>query len=41
MVDVTDLMVKPFNPTERTLKTIAELRRHEPLSVEQLKNFKD
>lgn len=40
-VDVTDLMVKPFKPTERTLKTIAELRRHAPIPNEKLKNLKD
>ena len=40
-VDVTDLMVRPFKPSERPLKTIADLRRHAPLSAEQLKNFKD
>jgi hypothetical protein len=40
-VDVTDLMVKPFKPSERTLKTIAELRRHAPIPNEKLKNLKD
>jgi hypothetical protein len=31
----------PFKPSERTLKTIAELRRHAPIPNEKLKNLKD
>jgi len=40
-VDVTDLMVRPFKPNERTLKTIAEIRRQAPIPNEKLKNLKD
>jgi Skp family chaperone for outer membrane proteins len=40
-VDVTDLMVKPFNPSEKTLKIISELRKHTPISLEEARNIKD
>lgn len=32
-VDVTELLIAPFEPGERTLKTIAELADHEPLPL--------
>ncbi len=37
-VDVTDLMVQPFNPDEETLKTIKDVQKHDPVPLEQLKN---
>ena len=40
-VDVTALMVKPFNPSEKTLKTIEELVKHQPISLEEARNIKD
>lgn len=39
--DVTDLMVKPFDPDERTLGTIRELLKQNPIPLEELKNDKD
>lgn len=35
-IDVTDLMVMPFNPSEETLKIIEELKKMEPVSLEEL-----
>lgn len=40
-VDVTDPLVRLFNPTEKTLKTIEELRKHEPLSREVIEKHPD
>jgi hypothetical protein len=40
-VDVTELMVKQFNPNEKILKTISELKKHPPISLEEAKNIKD
>jgi len=36
-VDVTDLLVKPFQPDADTLKVIQELRKRHPVSLEELK----
>jgi Skp family chaperone for outer membrane proteins len=40
-VDVTDQMVKLFNPDEKTLKIAEELRKHPPISLEEARNIKD
>jgi len=39
-IDVTDLMVKPFNPNEETLKGIRELQNRDPVPLEELKKHK-
>lgn len=38
LVDITDLMVQPFNPDEDTLKTIKDVQKHAPVSIEDLEN---
>jgi hypothetical protein len=40
-IDVTDLMVKPFDPNERTLGIIQDLLKQNPIPLEEMKNFKD
>ena len=30
-VDVTDLLVKQYDPSEKTLRTVEELRKHPPI----------
>jgi hypothetical protein len=35
-IDVTDLMVKPFNPDEATLKIIKEIQMQYPVPLEEL-----
>jgi len=40
LVDVTDLMVKPFNPTEETRKILDSIRKKEPLPIDTLKKYK-
>lgn len=40
-VDVTDLMVKPFGPDEKTLKIIADIQKKPPVPLEELKNHQD
>jgi hypothetical protein len=40
-IDVTDLMVKPFNPDEETLKTIKEIQKQDPVPLEELTNHQD
>jgi Skp family chaperone for outer membrane proteins len=40
-VDVTNLMVKPFHPNETTLKTIEELKKHKPISLDEAENIND
>jgi hypothetical protein len=39
--DVTDLMIKPFNPSERVLKWAEDIRKHPPISLDEAKNLKD
>ena len=39
--DVTAELIKPFNPSERTLKTVEELKKLPPVSLEELKRLKD
>ena len=39
-VDVTDLMVQPFDPNESTLKVIQEVLKRAPVPLEELKNHK-
>lgn len=41
VVDVTDELVNIFNPSEKTLKMIRELRKHPPLSVEEADKIED
>ena len=40
-IDVTDLMVKPFNPDEATLKIIKDIQKLDPVPLEELKNHQD
>jgi hypothetical protein len=40
-VDVTDEIIKPFKPNEKTLKIIEDLRKRPPVSLEELKNHTD
>jgi hypothetical protein len=40
-VDVTDLIIKPFNPDERTMKSIEALKKTKPLSEKELENIRD
>ena len=35
IIDITNEIVKPFNPSEKTLKTIEELRKHPPLAWDE------
>ena len=37
-VDVTDLMVKPFDPDEDTLTGVKEIQMQDPVPLEELKN---
>ena len=38
LIDVTDLMVKPFNPDEEEiLQLLNELKKHDPVPLEELK----
>jgi hypothetical protein len=41
VVDVTDDLVTLFEPSPKTLRTIAELRKHPPLTEEEVENMKD
>jgi hypothetical protein len=38
LVDVTDLMVKPFDPDEETLKIVKDLQELEPVTLEEFKD---
>jgi len=40
-VDVTDQLVKLFNPDEKTLKIGEDLRKIPPISLEEARNIKD
>jgi hypothetical protein len=40
-VDVTHLMVKPFDPDEKTLKIIQETQKQDPVPLEKLKKHDD
>ena len=40
-VDVTDLMVKPFNPDAKTIETIKEIQKQKPVPLEELENHQD
>jgi len=40
-IDVTHLMVKPFNPDEQTLRMIEEIQKQDPVPVEEIKNHQD
>jgi len=41
LVNVTDLMVKPFDPDEETLKIVEDIQTLEPVSLEELKDHHD
>jgi len=41
LVNVTDLMVEPFDPDEETLKIVKDLQELEPVSLEELKDHHD
>lgn len=36
-IDVTDLMVKPFDPSKETLTVIKEIQKQDPIPLEELK----
>ena len=36
-IDVTDLILKPFNPDKKTLDIVEQLRKHTPSPLEKLK----
>ncbi len=40
-VDVTDLMVKPFNPNKATLKIIKDIQKQAPVPLEKLTDHHD
>ena len=40
-VDVTDLMVRPFDPDEGTLTIIKNIQKQDPVPLEKLKNHQD
>jgi hypothetical protein len=40
-IDVTDALVKAFNPDEKTLKTVAELRKQKPIEMVDVLGHKD
>ncbi len=39
--DITDLLVKPFSPDEKTLAILKDLSKQKPIPLEELKNFRD
>ena len=41
LVDVTDDLVALFEPTEETLTTVRELRRHEPIDLDEVEGGHD
>lgn len=41
LVDVTDLMVKPFDPDEETLKIVKDIQTMDPVPLEELKDHQD
>ena len=40
-IDVTSLMVKPFEPDEETMKIVKEIQTQEPIPLEELKGHSD
>jgi Skp family chaperone for outer membrane proteins len=40
-VDITDLMVKPFNPNEKTMSTLKELGKHPPIPLQEAMDIND
>jgi len=40
-VDVTDLMVKPFNPDKKTQEVIREIRKQKPVPLEKLNDHQE
>jgi hypothetical protein len=40
-VDVTDALVKAFHPDEKTLKTVAEVRKHTPIDPVEALEIRD
>jgi hypothetical protein len=40
-VDLTDLMVKPFDPDDKTLKIVKEIQKQDPVPLGKLKNHDD
>jgi hypothetical protein len=41
LVDVTDLMVQPFDPDEETLKIVKDIQTMDPVPLEELKDHQD
>lgn len=39
MVDVTDEVVRLFDPTDEALRIIEELKKHEPVPLEDLRDI--
>ena len=40
LVDITELLIKPFHPNEKAMKSIKMLEKHAPVPLEELKNHK-
>lgn len=40
VVDVTDELVKLFDPSEKTLKTVEEIKKHKPVDLDELEHHK-
>ena len=38
-VDITEALVRPFGPSEKVLKGIRELKKHDPIPIEQLEKM--
>lgn len=38
-VDITEALVQPFGPSEKTLKVIRELKKQNPVPIEQLEKM--
>jgi hypothetical protein len=41
LVDVTDQLVRAFDPDERTIRTVTELRKHKPIDLTAALEIKD
>ena len=41
VVDITDDLVKVFEPNERTLKILQEMKKHPPIDEEEIRKMKD
>jgi hypothetical protein len=41
LVDVTDLMIKPYSPNEKALDIVKELKKHQPIPLQEAMNIND